>query len=113
LAGENVGVALMPQTAARFRRETTLDGVRLVVEGDLDYANSDLFASLLETLMSEAPALEVDLGDVSFFGSDAMGALILACAHASEADVKISLVTSPTVDKMLEMSGLTRVLAST
>jgi anti-anti-sigma factor len=112
-AGDHHVVAIEMQTPARFRREKSARGLRLVVAGELDWSNRDLLASILAALIAEGEdRIEVDLFDVTYLGSDAIGALILAFADAAEAGVSMTLIASPAVDTMLALTGLTGVLAT-
>jgi anti-anti-sigma factor len=98
-------------TVANFQRLQAGDVLCLVVKGELDFSNHELFSALLQTLLEESDRVEVDLEQVTFLSSDAIGALIVASDIATERGVRLTVVGSPTVLRMLELSGLEELLA--
>lgn len=91
-------------------------GVRgLRVAGEIDAVEADALAEAGIGLLDHAPeVLVVDLGEVRFFGSRGMTALLRIRWAASEAGTRLRVVTGPAnrpVLRPLTITGLDRELA--
>lgn len=85
---------------------STDDGLRLI--GEIDAASSVELASRLDPLPGHTPRVELDLGSISFIDSSGLRVLIDAHLRAQNEGRRLVIVTpSPSVRRLLEISGLT------
>jgi anti-anti-sigma factor len=92
--------------------EFDLSGDRLAVNGVLDSnAEGQLRSSFRKLLESDAEVVTVDLSEVKMITSVCIGALVVLWIDLGSAGRRGRLVTSPAVKKVLDMTGLTGVLA--
>ncbi|MCU1360577.1 MAG: hypothetical protein JWN99_1866, partial [Ilumatobacteraceae bacterium] len=86
-----------------------LDHALIRLNGDFDVDQSEALELLADTLFSEFTAtVEVDMVDVTFFGSRALAALLHLnneVARHSGAEMRISGVSEP-VHRLFEMTGV-------
>ena len=95
---------------ARFE----LTGDRLKITGILDTsAEVQLRDGLQKLLDSGAEVVTVDLSEVKMITSVCIGALVVLWIDLCEAGRRGKLLTSPSVKKVLDMTGLTTVLMDT
>ena len=88
------------------------DVVVLVVEGELDLSGApDFTAWLARAAASPAPAIVVDLDRVSFMDSSGMHALLQFSLSERHRDRLSVTRGSPQVQRLLELTGLTRYLS--
>jgi anti-anti-sigma factor len=81
------------------------------VTGEIDASNIKLFEAALRTVLTETLiGVEVDLRAVTFFGSEAIGALVAADLLAGDLGVGMTVVPSQVVRRVLEVTGLDGVL---
>lgn len=81
------------------------------VAGELDSSNVALFDAALRAVLEETTiGIHVDLLDVTYFGSEAIGALVKADVIAADRGLGIVIVPSPPVRRVLEITGLDGVL---
>ena len=77
----------------RIERHDELDGIRLVVHGDVDMTTGDRLESELLRAEREQPgALTLDLTDVDFFDSTGLQLLLDADVRAHEEDRKVVVI---------------------
>src|SRR5436189_31792 len=97
----------MTAPTARFMRYDADNAPCLVVEGDVDLANVDEFNGHLTCLVDEAhsPAI-LDLRSLSFFGSTALSAVIVAHQRAEARGVDLVIRPSPVVVRVIRITGL-------
>lgn len=81
----------------------------LVIYGELDVLTTPRLHAALEQLTEEAPdAVLLDLANVTFLDSTALGALVVAHRHLSDHGGELRLVAVPaSVAKTFEITGLT------
>lgn len=83
------------------------------VNGEIDAATADqlqndLLEAISATSSSAASSVAVDLASVNFMDSSGLRAMIIAMNAAEEAGVSLRIVaTTPAVDRLLEITGLT------
>jgi anti-anti-sigma factor len=88
-----------------------LSGDRLKIGGILDTsAEAQLRDALQRLLDSGANVVTVDLSGVQMITSVCIGALVVLWIDLCEAGRQGKLLTSPSVKKVLDMTGLTTVL---
>ena len=93
---------------ASFRRDDRPEVPCLGVEGEIDLENVDEFAEGVAKLISDARWQTVlDLTGVTFFGSTAIGALVMAEGLAQERGIHLVVVPSAIVRRVLEVTGMT------
>ena len=86
---------------------------KLSLSGELDYGEcSALRMSIDRILISDVSTAIVDLSEVTFLDSSALGLLLSLSRECGRADRTLVLITSEQVDKMLLVSGLTQVFAT-
>ena len=81
------------------------------VSGEVEISNADTVkAEVLRVSTGGCPEVTIDLSNVSFIDSFALG--MLSECHRTVEDLggSLRIVTSPTVQRMLEITGLDRVL---
>ena len=101
----------MAEPMARFVRCDADNAACLVVEGEVDLANVDDFKRRLTRLVDDAhsPAI-LDLRRLSFFGSTALNAVIVAHQHAETQGVQLCIRPSPMVLRVIHIAGLDNTL---
>lgn len=102
--------AVAPVTSCTCARQ---QGIFLItVTGDLDFAAAERapLAAALSSYRSDEPLdVVLDLGGVTFLDSSGLSWLMAVRSAAALADRRVRLRrSSPLVDKVLEMAGLTR-----
>jgi anti-sigma B factor antagonist len=104
--------ALMNPDANFEMAETDRGGVPVVkVQGEVDVSTApELRERLLAIAEEGKPVVIVDLSDVSFIDSTALGVLVSALKRfrSGGGDLKL-VVTEPHIVKVLEITGLTEV----
>jgi anti-sigma B factor antagonist len=89
-------------------------GVALVeVRGELDVRTAPELRDLVERLIAEGDRrLVVDLNLVDYLDSTGLGALVRSARCVNAADGELQIVCdSPRIQRIMEIAGLTRVLA--
>lgn len=85
---------------------------KLTLLGELDYGECSVFRMNIDRiLISEVSTVIVDLSEVTFLDSSAIGLLLSMSRECRNTGSALVLITSEHVDKMLVISGLTRVFA--
>jgi anti-sigma B factor antagonist len=81
----------------------------IVVYGDLDVLTTPLLHEALEQVFNEEPsAVLIDLANVTFLDSTALGALVVAQRHLQDKGGELRLAAvPPAVAKVFDMTGLT------
>ncbi|MDI6100710.1 STAS domain-containing protein [Actinoplanes sp. NEAU-A12] len=97
--------------SAMIAYETSRDGItlRAALAGELDLADADEVRDNLAAAAqaSQCQVLEVDVSNVTFIDSYALGALVSARNTAAAAGVTLTLVNpSPPVGKAIQVTGL-------
>jgi len=93
---------------ASFRRVDRPEAVCLAVEGEIDLSVKDEFADAIAHLLGDAKSPAVlDLTCVTFFNSTGIGAVVDAQRKAQRRDVQLVIEVSPSVRRVLEVTGLT------
>lgn len=94
---------------AKFDRQPVEDGVSVIrVSGELDLAVADELVRTALDGLAEAPAVHVDLGEVTFVDSTGLGALLRVRNEATAAGKAFRLQEVPAVlDRLLQITGLT------
>lgn len=90
-----------------------MDGSVLVrADGEVDVLNAAHFESaLIEAVQTAEASIEVDLFDVTFFGSPGINALVKAYQAAARKSVALKVTAaSPPVERVLKATGLAPVL---
>lgn len=77
--------------------------VVIAVEGELDAANTAQFSDYIQLRLRKADKLVLDLSGVTFFAAEAFSAVHKVSVQAAGADVQWHLLTSPPVDRMLQI----------
>lgn len=88
--------------------------VLLSVAGEVDIATRDRFeAGLAEAVGAAIEAVEVDLGAVTYFGSQGVRGLLRASELAMERGVSLSVVAcTPTTRRVFDITGSAHLVAS-
>jgi anti-sigma B factor antagonist len=96
-------------TVAMSRLE---DGTHvLAVRGELDLYSTPRLTAELETIAGETTNVVLDLSEVSFMDSTALGAILLASRRLRDANRRLALVSPvPATTKLLTMVGIDRVV---
>ncbi|MQA26844.1 MAG: anti-sigma factor antagonist [Micromonosporaceae bacterium] len=95
-------------------RNPTNDGVRGIhVAGDVDLSSHDeLLQTILDTIEPGVTELVIDLSDVTFFDSGALGVLVAGHNAARRADCAYRIVNPPDlVRRVLRTTGILDLLA--
>ena len=100
----------MAESAARYTREDS-DAACLVVAGDVDLANVDELTEHLACLVDDArsPAV-LDLREMTFFGSTALTAVLVAHERAEAQGVQLYIRPSRMALRVIAVTGLDGVL---
>jgi anti-anti-sigma factor len=82
--------------------------VRVVLHGEFDVVESDeLEQALLPLVGQPAACVELDLADVEFFGSRALGAVLAAQDRSAEHDSTLRVVAaSPLCLRLFDIAGV-------
>jgi anti-sigma B factor antagonist len=99
-------------TEGTLLRTPLYDGVLVTLRGDWDLTNaSALRTELLTAVHAQPRALVVDMSDVTFLDSTALGALVAAWRGSRPLGVSVRLVTpSSHAAKVLRITGVDRLL---
>ena len=90
----------------------TLEGNRLVVEGPLDSNDEEALRIHCQDLQAtEADMLVVDMTAVDAVSSGCLGILVGMLYHQAKRSKKMQVLASKNVQKILELTGVTTVLA--
>jgi anti-sigma B factor antagonist len=91
--------------------EQTADAAVVTVRGEIDVASApELRTHLHELCTDDARSVTVDLREVTFLDSSALGVLVGALRRCRENETEFRLViTSPRLLKIFEITGLTSV----
>jgi anti-sigma B factor antagonist len=102
----------LPQVDPCFTSTTTADGRHVIaVAGELDLYTTPQLVAELETLTPQGPEIVLDLNEVSFVDSTALGAILLASRRLRQAGGTLALVcASPSTVKLLTLVGVDRVV---
>ena len=81
--------------------------VTIVLTGEIDASNASTISTQVEqALAGGAPAIVVDLSDVTFFDSTGLGALIAARTSCGDGGTALSLrAPSPQVRRILDLTA--------
>jgi anti-anti-sigma factor len=78
------------------------------VSGELDAASANRLEEAVAGVLTDGAVLELDLGNVSFIDSSGLRTLLVVQQAATDAAGSLVLVaTTPAVDRLLELTGLT------
>lgn len=83
--------------------------IRVLFSGELDFATApNMWELFLHPDVVGASQVRVDLTDVTFFDSSALGVIVAACRKTRETDGRTFSVTCPDglARRVLEISGL-------
>jgi anti-anti-sigma factor len=90
------------------------DGVHLIVTGEIDYSTRDAFDIAVRAVLTGYPgSVVLDLTAVPFISSEGASSLVDAGRRAADAGTRLTVKTSLTVWRRLELLGLTQILALT
>ncbi len=105
-------VAIACRTRWRCARSTTATPTTVIVAGEIDLATSTRVNRELDDAIDRGPArLRLDLADVSFMDTSGVAVLLKARRRALENDCRFSVSSSsPTITRLLEVTGLTELL---
>ena len=107
--GETIEITDRGRAVARLApvsAGTPLEQLRAA--GEIDAATADRLEAALLDVVSTASSISVDLAAVNFMDSSGLRAMIIAMNAAREAGVSLRIVaTTPAVDRLLEITGLT------
>ncbi len=91
----------------RVQTESRPGSLRLLVHGEIDIATvGDLVAGLEVAEASDARSIVLDLSQVSFLDSTGLSALVRGALRSSENGNRLSVVSSPAVDRVVDLCGL-------
>ena len=96
-----------------FSIDVTRDGavVTVTVTGEIDAATAGELETALVSAVPGATSIDVDMAAVGFMDSSGLRAMVIAMYAADEAGVPLRIVaTTPTVDRLLSITGLTEKL---
>ncbi len=102
-------------TAHSFHVETTLEpghSARVQVTGDVDMATAGRLAAALDAVeRSDAPAIVIDLGDVTFIDSSGLHVLLMSARRCARRQVALTAVHLPYhVRRLFALVALDRTL---
>jgi anti-anti-sigma factor len=102
----------LPQVDPCFTTRTTADGRHVIaVAGELDLYTTPQLVAELEALTTAGPEIVLDLNEVSFVDSTALGAILLASRRLRQAGGELALAcANPSTMKLLTMVGVDRVV---
>lgn len=94
-------------------REPLPNGRRLVAQGELDAASSDVLEGELADALASQGQVELDLAKVSFIDSSGLRVITSAVRAAEDAGATLVITeASEAVRRIFEMTGLTPLLGS-
>ncbi len=97
-------MTLYPRDRARYVTQTAPPAsVVVIVEGELDAANTDHFSAYIQLRLRNADKLVLDLTGVEFFAAEAFSAIHKVGVQAAAEEVQWSMLTSTAVDRMLRI----------
>ncbi len=83
----------------------------LALQGELDLHSTPRLVAELEALTPDGPEIVLDLSEVSFIDSTALGAILLGARRLRQARGGMAIVSaSPTTIKLLSLVGVDRVV---
>ena len=91
---------------ATLVRDDRAGASRLFVTGEIDLNNVDEFDAALRELLTDSSRAVLDLTEVTHFGSTAIGALVGAHSNARARDVRMVILPSRIVRRVLEVTSL-------
>jgi anti-sigma B factor antagonist len=102
----------LPQLDASVATTRLEDGTHvLAVRGELDLYSTPQLTAELDAIAGERTNVVVDLSEVSFMDSTALGAILLASRRLRDAERRLALVSPvPGTTKLLTMVGIDRVV---
>jgi anti-sigma B factor antagonist len=102
----------LPQLDAAVATTRLDDGTHvLAVRGELDLYSTPQLTAELDAIAGERTNVVVDLSEVSFMDSTALGAILLASRRLRDAERRLALVSPvPGTTKLLTMVGIDRVV---
>lgn len=102
----------LPQVDPCFTTRTTADGRHVIaVAGELDLYTTPQLVAELEALTTAGPEIVLDLNEVSFVDSTALGAILLGGRRLQASGGGMGLVSSnPTTTRLLTIVGIDRVV---
>lgn len=87
------------------------DGIRvLIVSGEIDMATSERFRHALTGALAPGVTTILDMSAVSFMDSQGLNVLLSAEHEVEASGARLSIVPSPAVHRVLEVSGAALVL---
>lgn len=94
---------------AQFSEDVRDAGTCVVhAAGELDLEAVEEFIATVQGALSRCTCVEIDLGDVTFMDSSALGALVRLSKDADRADAELHLTRiTPATDQLLRLTGLT------
>jgi anti-anti-sigma factor len=91
------------------------DAVTVTVRGEIDLATSTRLNRDLDGALDQEPAptrLRIDLSEVHFMDTSGVAVMLKARRRALEAGARFSVISpSPTIKRLLEITGLASLLA--
>jgi anti-anti-sigma factor len=94
--------------------EERADGAHLIVTGEIDHSTRDAFDVAVRAVLAGYPgSVVLDLTAVSFISSEGASALLDAGRRAADAGTRLTVRTSHTVWRRLELLGLAEIIALT
>jgi anti-anti-sigma factor len=76
------------------------------LSGELDLANADTAEAALEVSLREERQVVVDMRELEFIDSTGIALLVAALGHDGGAELRFVPSSSPTVNRVLELTGL-------
>jgi anti-anti-sigma factor len=97
-------------TATLHRFETGQGRLRVVCQGHLELDAKERFQGVVEEALRQQPSfgIELDLSAVDFIDSTGLQVLMQALLRLDHEQVEWNVVTSPTVQRLLELVGVAR-----
>jgi anti-anti-sigma factor len=94
---------------AQFEQQTADDGICVIrATGELDLAVADQLVRVALDGLASAPAVHLDLGEVTFIDSTGLGSLLRIRNEAAAASKEFRLVRVPAaVSRLLQITGMT------
>jgi anti-anti-sigma factor len=96
----------------RVEREPERSGLALAVTGDLDAANSQILRdALVDAIDNQGGLIVIDLTHVNYIDSVGLGTLVSGLKRGTEHGARLRfVVTNPQIQKVLNITGLVRLL---
>lgn len=94
---------------AQFSEDVRDAGTCVVrAAGELDLEAVEEFIATVQGALSRCTCVEIDLGEVTFMDSSALGALVRLSKDADRADAELHLTrVTPATDQLFRLTGLT------